>query len=306
VRSQRGSIDFELPEAEIKVDSLGEVLSIQNRARLDAHRLIEEFMIVANESVTEWMMEKKWPFVYRIHDEPSLQSLEKFQSLAATVGIQVSLEKSQSPKIMADIIRRLEGHPAQTLLNTALLRSMKQAIYSSTHSIHYGLASPGYTHFTSPIRRYPDLVVHRLLRMVIQTQALKEKKLKPHQREKLEEELNEICEHCSYRERLAADAERESIRLKQVRVMIKKLGEEFDGKIVGMTANGVFVQIQDPYVEGMVPVESMGDDFYQFDEDRMVFFGRRKKKVLKIGDSMRVQAVRADLEKRQIDFSTVK
>jgi ribonuclease R len=141
---------------------------------------------------------------------------------------------------------------------------------------------------------------------VIQTQALKEKKLKPHQREKLEEELNEICEHCSYRERLAADAERESIRLKQVRVMIKKLGEEFDGKIVGMTANGVFVQIQDPYVEGMVPVESMGDDFYQFDEDRMVFFGRRKKKVLKIGDSMRVQAVRADLEKRQIDFSTVK
>lgn len=303
-RNQRGSIDFELPEAEIVAKPTGEVVSIAHRPRLDAHRLIEEFMIAANEAVTDWMMKLRWPFVYRVHDEPSEMALQKFQKLAGTVGISVSFSNSASPKVMADLVKRLEGHPAQTLLNMALLRSMKQAIYTSTHGIHFGLASEGYTHFTSPIRRYPDLVVHRLIRMVLRMKK-KHPSLRPDAREKLEKELAEICEHCSYRERLASDAERESIKLKQVRAILHKLGEDFDGNIVGMVDSGLFVQVSDPYVEGMVTAESMSDDTYEFNEERMTFSGRRKKKTFKIGDPIRVKAVRADLDRRQIDFVLV-
>jgi ribonuclease R len=301
-RALRGSIDFDLPEAELKVSPDGEVISILQRARLDAHRLIEEFMIAANEAVTEWMMERSRPFVYRIHDLPANDALERFQMLAASVGVKVSLEAAASPKVMADLVRRLEGHPAQALLNTALLRSMKQAVYSATHGIHYGLASEGYTHFTSPIRRYPDLVVHRLLREALRAEGKKGHSLRPHEREKIEQELAEICEHCSYRERLASDAERESIKLKQVRAMVPKVGEEFDGKVVGMVETGLFVEVPEPFVEGFISRDSMMDDFYEFDEDRMIFFGRRKRRTFKVGDRVKVRLLRADLDKRQIDF----
>ena len=305
-RSARGSIDFELPEAKVLVEPTGEVISISHRPRLDAHRLIEEFMILANEAVTEWMMKRKWPFVYRVHEEPAQESLEKFQALVATVGVKVMLRDGvNSPKLLSEVVRRLEGHPAQSLLNMALLRSMKQAVYSSTHVIHYGLASPGYTHFTSPIRRYPDLVVHRLIRHVLNIKQKTEKPLNPNTRGKLEKELAEICEHCSYRERLAADAERESIKLKQVRLMRKHLGDEFDAKIVGMAESGIFAQVSDPYAEGMISQESMTDDFYQFNEERMVFSGRRKKRTFKIGDLVRIRVIKADIDRRQIDFSLI-
>lgn len=305
MRQERGSIDFDLPEAEIRVRPTGEVLWIKQRARLDSHRLIEEFMIAANEGVTEWIMERHWPFVYRIHEEPAQESLERFQKLAATVGVRVSIEDAESPEVMAELVRRLEGHPAQTLLNTALLRSLKQAVYSSTHGIHYGLASQGYTHFTSPIRRYPDLVVHRLLRRALRTEKKLLPQLKGPEKEKLEEELAEICEHCSYRERLASDAERESIKLKQVRALLDHLGDEFEGKIVGMIDTGFFVQIRDPYSEGMVNRESMMDDFYIFNEERMIFYGRRKKRTFKVGDVVAVRVLRADIDRRQVDFGLV-
>jgi len=323
MRSERGSIDFELPEAEVLVEPNGEVISIKNRTRLDSHRLIEEFMICANEAATEWMMKRAWPFIYRIHEEPSLQSLEKFQDLAATVGVQLSFrgpkagpspkEKSKkalvqgsvSPKTMSTLVASLEGHPAQSLLNMALLRSMKQAVYSSVHAMHFGLASPGYTHFTSPIRRYPDLVVHRLIRMVLQSQR-KKKGLTQQERDRLEKELAEISDHCSYRERLASDAERESIKIKQVRLIAKHLGDEFEGKVVGMVGSGMFIQTLDPYVEGLVSIESMVDDFYEFDEERMLLRGRRTKHVFKMGDPVRVKAARADIDRRQIDFTLVK
>lgn len=306
VRRKRGSIDFDLPEPDMVVKPDGEVVSIRQRARLDVHRLIEEFMIAANEAVTEWMMMRAWPFVYRTHEEPSEKSLKKFQKLAATVGIRFSVENAaESPLVLADLVRRLEGHTAQALLNMALLRSMKQAIYSASHGIHYGLASEGYTHFTSPIRRYPDLVVHRLLKWALKVEMGQAPALKGGAREKLERELAEICEHCSYRERLAADAEREAIRIKQVRAILPRLGEEFDAKVIGMAEFGLFVQVADPYVEGLISRDSMVDDFYEFNEGRMVFFGRRKKKVFKIGDSLRVRALRANLDRRQIDFGLI-
>lgn len=259
-------------------------------------------MIAANEAVTDWMMEREWPFVYRVHDEPSMEKLEAFERLAANVGVKFSIERDAEPRVLSDLVRRLVGHPAQALLSTALLRSMKQAIYSATHGIHFGLASPGYTHFTSPIRRYPDLVVHRLIRQVIRIEAGREQDLKAKERERLEERLAEICEHCSYRERLASDAERESVKLKQVRAMVPHVGDEFDAKIVGMIESGFFVEIADPFVEGLVSRDSMTDDFYQFNEDRMLFIGRRKKRQFKIGEMVKVRCLRADTDRRQIDF----
>jgi ribonuclease R len=301
-RHNRGSIDFDLPEAEVVVKPTGEVVSITHRPRKDAHRLIEEFMIAANEAATHWMMERKWPFVYRVHDIPTAQALEKFETLAATVGVQISLADTESPKELADMVKRIDGHPAQALLNMALLRSMKQAIYSSTHGIHFGLASPGYTHFTSPIRRYPDLVVHRLIRWALQVERGGIPALNATQRERLEGTLAEVCEHCSYRERLAADADREAIKLKQARMMLEHLGDEFDGKIVGMMESGFFVRLEDPFVEGMVSRDSMTDDFYQFNEDRMIFYGTRKKRTFKVGEPVRVIVLKADIDRRQVDF----
>lgn len=322
-RIDRGSLDFEFPEAELHCEPTGEISTIGKRDRLEAHRLIEEFMIAANEAVTEWMMERSRPFVYRVHAEPSAEALQRFIGLAETVGIHFAFEDSVSPIVLSDALRSLEGHPAQALLNTALLRSLKQAIYSAEHGIHYGLASEAYTHFTSPIRRYPDLVVHRLLRAAIREEGKKPsrnppafgKKKSRHRLsirsadeaafEKQERELAEVCEHCSYRERLAADAERESIRLKQVRVMEQHLGAEFDAKVVGMVEPGLFAELSEPFVEGFVSKESMTDDFYEFDERRMVFRGKRKKRMIKIGDQIRIRVLAADVGLRKIDFGMI-
>jgi ribonuclease R len=305
VRSVRGSIDFDLPEADVRVDETGDPVSISLRSRLDAHRLIEEFMIAANEAVTSWIMERKWPFIFRVHEEPAEQSLQRFQELAATVGISVSISGDNIAATLSDLVSRLEGHPAQFLLNTALLRSMRQAVYSSVHAGHFGLASPAYTHFTSPIRRYPDLVVHRMLRRALRVERHKEPKPGRNELERLERELEEIAEHCSYRERIATNAEREAIKLKQVRMMTKHLGDEFEGKIIGMVESGFFVEIREPYVEGLVSVESMTDDFYQFNEERMVIAGKRKKRTFQIGDQVAVRCLRADIDRRQIDFGLV-
>ncbi|OFZ18673.1 MAG: ribonuclease R [Bdellovibrionales bacterium GWB1_55_8] len=304
-RISRGSIDFDLPEPEIVTEPTGEVISITRRGRMDSHRLIEEFMIAANEAVTEWIMERKLPFVYRVHEEPSLQALEKFQLTCTAVGVPFSLEGGSSPRVMAEFIRRIEGHPAQALLNIAFLRSLKQAIYTATHGIHYGLASQAYTHFTSPIRRYPDLIVHRMLRMALRLEAGDLPRLKEPAREKLEKSLEDASEHCSYRERLAADAEREAIKLKQVRAMAGRLGEEFEGRVVGMSEAGLFVQTDDPYTEGLVSRDSLVDDHYEFSQERMLFFGLRKRRIFRVGDNLRVRVLRADLDRRQIDFGPV-
>ncbi len=305
-RSDRGSIDFDLPEAEVLVnETTGEPISIKHRGRVDAHRLIEEFMIAANEAVTVWALERHWPFVFRVHEEPAEQSLLKFQKLAKTMGVHFTISGDNLHETLSELVRRLDGHPAQALLNMGLLRSMKQAVYSAVHDIHFGLASKAYTHFTSPIRRYPDLVVHRILREAVRVENARANRPAKAALDRLEKDLVDVTEHCSYRERLASDAERESIRLKQVRIMIPRLGDEFDAKVVGMTDSGLFVQIPDPYVEGLVAKDSMTDDSYEYNEERMVFFGRRKKRTFRIGDPVKVRAIRADLDRRQIDFGLI-
>ncbi len=295
-RSDRGSLDFDFPEPVIALDEeTGEPYGSSIRARNDAHRLIEEFMIAANEAVTEWMIAKGLPFIYRIHESPSLEALERFRKLAKTVGVQLGDKGGvPKPKELSTFLSRLQGHEAQDMLSHALLRSLRQAIYSSTHDEHYGLASTGYTHFTSPIRRYPDLVVHRLLRAALENEPL----VGPEE----ETKLAEITEHCSYRERVAQEAEREANRFKQIRLIKKHLGEIFEGKIVGMTERGMFVQILNPYCEGFLSVEALNDDWYQFNEERMVMAGRRKKRMFRVGQKMQIQVTRVDLDQRQIEF----
>jgi len=303
-RSLRGSIDFDFPEAEIILDEkTGEPSDIVVRGRNDAHRLIEEFMIAANEAVTEWMIERKLPFIYRVHEEPSAEAMMKFRKLAKNMGVQLADRGGiPRPKVLAEFIRTLKEHPAEVVLATALLRSMRQAIYSATYGEHYGLASMAYTHFTSPIRRYPDLVVHRQLRAALHREQKSEKKLSQDEIDSLQNELEEIAEHCSYRERIASEAERESIRFKQVRLMAKHLGEEFEGKVNGLSERGMYIQLDHPYCEGMVTVDSLKDDFYQFHEERMMLVGRKKKRIFQIGQRVKIQVVRVDLDSRQIEF----
>lgn len=296
IKRERGSIDFDLPEPVILVDDQGNPTEIVNRDRLDSHRLIEEFMIAANEASTEWILEKGWPFIFRVHEEPSHDSLLTYQKLAASFGANFPIREGDMSRIISKYVRDIDKHPAKDVLNMALLRSMKQAIYTATHGIHFGLASEAYTHFTSPIRRYPDLLVHRMLKLALIHKT-------PRNAEQLEQDLQKAADHCSYRERLAADAERESRRIKQVRYMTRHLGDEFEGKINGMNKNGFFVQLDEPYVDGMVPKDSLTDDFYEFNEDKMLFYGKRKKRVYKVGDRVRIQVVRADLLERRIDFS---
>ena len=306
-RHERGSIDFDFPEAEIILDEkTGEPSDIVVRERQDAHRLIEEFMIMANEAVTEWMLAMKLPFIYRIHDEPSMEAIEKFRKLSKNMGVQL-MDKGgiPRPKVLAEFIKTLKGNPAEPILATALLRSMRQAIYSASYGEHFGLASEGYTHFTSPIRRYPDLVVHRQLRAALHRLQKNEPHPTGDESQEIENSLNEIAEHCSYRERVATEAEREAIRFKQVRLMSKHLGEEFEGKVSGLTEKGMFIQLFHPYCEGMVPVESIGDDWYEFREERMMFIGRKTKKVFQIGTLVKISVVRVDMDARQIEFHLV-
>ncbi|MBC7385097.1 MAG: ribonuclease R [Cryobacterium sp.] len=303
-KNERGSIDFDLPEAEVKVEPTGEPISIKNRPRLDAHRLIEEFMIAANESVTEWALEREWPFVYRVHDEPSAGAMAKFADLCKHHGVPFVVDKDNLGEALNEVVKSLEGNPAQILLNMALLRSMAQAHYSSAHGIHFGLASQAYTHFTSPIRRYPDLVVHRMLKLALDYEREK-KILEDDEREEIEKKLAEITEHCSYRERIASDAERESIKLKQTRIMLKEIGNEFPAKVNGMLEAGMFATLEDPFVEGFIATEAMAGDSFSFNVERQVFVGRRSKKTFKIGDSIRVRVDNVDLDLRRIDLGLV-
>ncbi len=298
-RHQRGSIDFDLQEIKVRVDKNAEPVEIEVRERLESHRLIEEFMIAANEAVTEWMLKRKNLFIFRVHEDPDARSFQKFQRLAKSLGINFHLLKDQAatPQQFSALLKQIEGHPAQAALNSALLRSMKQAIYSAEHSIHFGLASNGYTHFTSPIRRYPDLIVHRLLRAALRNEAMKGKSVQAL--------LEKVATHCSQRERIAAEAERESIKLKQVRALKKHTGDELPGKITGLVESGFFVQLLNPVAEGFVHKDTIGDDVYFFDEDKMMLYGRRKRRMFRIGDPVIVKIVLADVERRRTDMALI-
>ena len=295
-RVARGALDFDLPEPEVLLNLQGEAEDITRAERNLAHQIIEEFMIAANEAVARFMERKRLPFVYRIHEPPSQEAIEEFRRFVSFLGFRMKKEPNPSPKEFQRILSEAKGRIEEKVINNVLLRSMKWAKYSPQNAGHFGLASEAYTHFTSPIRRYPDLMVHRLLKRALRHEEGKVQ----------EEELVRKADHLSHRERVAMEAEREIVDRYRVRVMKEKVGDVFEGVITGVTAFGFFVELKDIFVEGLVRVTSLSDDYYHFEEKRYCLMGERTHKVFRIGDGVRVKLVRVDTERRQIDFVLVK
>ncbi|GMR04892.1 MAG: ribonuclease R [Thermodesulfobacteriota bacterium] len=293
-RAREGSIDFDLPEPQIIIDIEGRVEDIVRSERNIAHRIIEEFMLVANKSVAEEFSSKKLPFLYRVHDAPDESSIEEFRDFVAGFGLTL---KGKTPASFQKIIKAVEGKPEERLINTLILRSMKQALYSEKNIGHFGLAFEHYTHFTSPIRRYPDLVVHRLLKLLIHGRYSKKEE------RRMMEILPSIASTTSTLERKAMEAEREIVDLKKAQFMKDKEGLVFDGLISGVTGFGFFVELKEYFVEGLVRVSALLDDYYIFDEKRHILIGEHTRRIFSIGDSIRVVIDKVDLGRRRIDLA---
>ncbi len=294
-RFARGSLDFDFPEPDVIIGADGRPTDIRKRERLEAHRLIEDFMLLANETVARHMKDR--PFLYRIHETPDPGRMEKLQKSLDVVGLHLPKHVDAShPSALRGVLSASEGTPIQPMVHLMVLRSLKQAVYSSVNKGHYGLASVCYTHFTSPIRRYPDLVVHRLL---------KERMHHVERRSFWEKELPSIATHTSKCERAAVDAEREFMDIQKVRLMESHVGERFSGSISSVTNFGFFVQLDPYFVEGLVHVTNLGNDFFVFDEARMILTGRRTGRVFALGQKVKVQLAAANLVKHQLDFELI-
>ncbi len=295
-RLVKGSLDFDLPEAHVVLGKDGRVLDIMQVARLESHRLIEEFMLVANQTVAEHVARLSVPFLYRIHEEPDQEKMEAFSDFVSTLGYSFATGGRIRPKKIQKFLKSLEGKPEESLINEILLRSLKKACYSPENVGHFGLAFSHYTHFTSPIRRYSDLIVHRILK------ELEGRRYTTKRQVQMLGRLPKIAEITSERERLAEEAERGSVKIKQIEFMQDKLGEEYDGLISGVVPFGFFVRLDGSLAEGLVRISSLGDDYYVFDEKGRRFIGRRSRKMYKLGDRIKVQVVRVDKEQKEIDF----
>ena len=291
-RTDRGTMDFDLPEPEIILNLQGETEDVIRAERNLAHQIIEEFMIAANEAVAHFMEEKGFPFIYRIHEPPKKEAIDEFRRFISQLGYRMRKESDHSPKEFQNVLSDVKGRPEERVVNEILLRSMKWAKYSAKNLGHFGLASDGYTHFTSPIRRYPDLIVHRLLKKVLSKEEMKVS----------EEGLAERADHLSNRERVAMEAEREILNRYRVRFMKNKIGEEYEGIISGVAAFGFFVELKDIFVEGLVRMTSLHDDYYLYHEKKYCLVGERTHKTFRIGDEVRVRVDRVDVERRHIDF----
>ncbi|WKZ33130.1 MAG: ribonuclease R [Thermodesulfobacteriota bacterium] len=292
-RAEKGSIDFDLPEPQIIIDIEGRVEDIVKSERNIAHRLIEEFMLAANRAVAEEFSRLALPFLYRVHEEPGEDSIADFKEFLSAFGIRFSPE---GPKSFQAVLEKVEGRPEEKLVNHVLLRSMKQAVYSEENAGHFGLAFDDYTHFTSPIRRYPDLIVHRLLKLLLK------KKYGAETRERMEAYLPSAAGHTSARERKAMEAEREIADLKKCQFMKDKVGEVYGGLVSGVTSFGFFVELKDWFVEGLVHVSMLTDDYYIHDEKRHALVGERTKRAFRLGDEVVVKVASVDLERRRIEL----
>jgi ribonuclease R len=298
-RYDRGSLDFDLPEPRLLLGASGEMTGIVATARLDSMRTIEEFMLAANEAVAERLSKAGVGALYRIHEAPDPERAQEFSELAASLGYRLNSGAQElKPEDFQLVLRQIEGKPEEKLISYLLLRTMKLARYHEENLGHFGLATDMYAHFTSPIRRYPDLVVHRALRTLRRGPNSEAEA-------SLREALPEMGRHLSERERKATDAERELVEWKKVRFMSGKVGEKVTGYVTGVQSFGLFVELDEIYVQGLVHVSSMTDDYYLFDEKAHQLKGENTKKVYRLGDKVEVQVARVDLERRQIDFALV-
>ena len=295
-RIARGSLDFDLPEAKVILGKDGKVQEIFEVARLESHRLIEEFMLLANQTVARHMSRLSMPFLYRVHEEPDGEKMEAFSDFVATLGYSFKVSGKIRPKKIQRFLKSVEGNPEEELINEVLLRSLKKACYQPENIGHFGLAFGHYTHFTSPIRRYPDLLVHRILKEIENGEYSFERQ------SQLLHRLPKIGEITSERERLADEVERESIKIKQIEYIGDKLGEEYEGLISGVVPFGFFVRLDNLLAEGLVRISSLEDDYYLYDERRHRWVGRHNKKVFKLGDRVKILVARVDKEEKEIDF----
>lgn len=300
MRRRRGEIDFDISEAQVIVDEDGIPTDIQLRNRGEGERLIESFMLAANETVAEHFNRMEVPFIYRIHEQPKSDRLTQFFEFITNFGIVVrGTGENIHPSTLQKIRQEVEGKPEQMVISTMMLRSMQQARYEDTNLGHFGLSAEYYTHFTSPIRRYPDLTVHRLIRKYLIDNSMDGK-----EKHEWEEKLPEIAEHTSQRERRAIDAERDTDELKKAEYMVQHIGEEFEGVISSVANFGMFIELPNT-IEGMVSVANMTDDFYHFDERHMAMIGEHSAKVFKIGDTVKIKVTNVDVDERMIDFQIV-
>jgi ribonuclease R len=299
-RRRRGSIDFDLSEAEVIMDAGGVVEAIIALQRNVAHRLIEEFMLLANETVASHLESAGAPSLYRVHEEPDVLKVGKFEEFISGFGYSLGAPLTTlRPRHFQKLLERVQDKPEEKPIAFLMLRTMQKARYAPENLGHFGLAAPSYTHFTSPIRRYPDLVVHRALR------ALRHASLTEEAREDWAEDLTEIARHTSEMERRAEDAERELLQWKKVKFMADKVGDEFEGYVTGVAAFGLFVELIEHFVEGMVHVSTMADDYYRYVEGAHILRGENTHKVYRLGDKVQVQVIRVNMDVRQIDLGLV-
>ena len=291
-RLKRGAIDLDLPEAQIVFDPAGDPTDAIRRPRNDAHRLIEDLMLAANEAVARFFMDRELATIYRVHEAPDPAKLAMFASVCRTLGVRVKLSDSPRPAELAQLLTELSEHPSGKTLHPLLLRSMSQARYDEEPKGHYGLAAEAYLHFTSPIRRYPDLVVHRLLKQVLADQDIRYSPA----------DLQMIAQQSSDRERKAMAAERQSLELDRAILARARLGEVFDGRITGVQGFGLFVALDEPFLEGLIPVQTLPEDFYEVDESSIRMTGQRTGRTFHLGDSVSVRIVAAHIGRRQVEF----
>jgi len=292
-RMQLGAISFDRVEVDFILDPENKPESVFFKTSKDAHKLIEEFMLLANRKVAEFVGKKKQnlPFVYRVHDDPDEQKLENLQQTVKSFGYSFSLSEKKISKEINGLLHACHGRKEQNLIDTLALRCMSKAVYTTQNIGHYGLAFSYYAHFTSPIRRYPDILVHRLLQTYLEGGATESASI-----------IEEACKHSSYREQLATKAERDSIKHMQMVFMQDKVGQEFDGLISGVTERGLYVEIIENKCEGMIRALDMREDFFHFDFERHALIGERTKKIYQLGDPIKIRVKKVNLIKRFLDF----
>ena len=299
-RTLRGAIDFDFKESKVLVDEDGWPVDIEIRERTVAEKLIEDFMLVANETVAEHFHWMNVPFIYRIHEDPKPEKLQRFFEFVTNFGILIKgTGNTIHPKALQDVLKAIEGMPEEPVISTMLLRSMQQAKYYPESIGHFGLSTDFYTHFTSPIRRYPDLIVHRLIRTYLVNKDTSQETIA-----QWSMAMDEIADHTSERERRAVDAERDTDALKKAQYMSDKIGEEFEGIVSSVTNFGIFIELPNT-IEGLVHISNMTDDYYRFDDRQMIMIGERTNRQFRIGDEVKVRVANVIIEESSIDFEIV-